>query len=73
MAWIGGEYFWAEKHMYKPSSGGAKRIKGLPQKINYPTTPRIKWVKKANAWCKTWFEKEVQKQTWTFDRPEING
>ena len=34
----------------------------------------IKFVKKANAWCDTWFEfdknnKPIQKQAWFFTKP----
>lgn len=34
----------------------------------------IKWVKRANMWCKTWFEYSdrmgaTQKQEWSIDKP----
>lgn len=29
--------------------------------INYPIEPRIKYVKKARMWCKTWFDNPRRK------------
>jgi hypothetical protein len=45
-------------------------------KINYPATPRIKFVKKAGMWVKTWFEEDSrgnksQKQQWAMTKEEL--
>lgn len=47
----------------------ARKIKSFSQKQNYPTEPRIVWVKRANMYCKTWFEANargemIQHQEW---------
>lgn len=43
--------------------------------INYPKEAKIKFVKKAGLWCKTWFEKDrtgkyLQKQEWFSEKPK---
>lgn len=32
----------------------------------------VKWVKKANMWCKTWWDdKGAQKQEWFIEKPDM--
>ena len=37
---------------------------------NYPTKPSVKFVKKANMWCRTTFEKGKQKIEWFSEEPQ---
>lgn len=70
----------SERHVVLYTKG--KRIS--PSQIhNYPNEPIIKFVKIANAWCKTWFEKpqssviskkqidRLQKQQWASTKEEL--
>lgn len=47
----------------------------LTSKLPTQEKPKIKYVKRAKLWCKTWFEKDNmgrynQKQEWTVEKPE---
>ena len=53
------------------------RFKGAirTMKPHYPEEPKIKFVKKAGQWCRTYFEQDskgdmIQKQEWSMDKPE---
>ncbi len=56
----------------KPSGGGGiyvsrtGRGSGLNRQRHFIKTDKklIKFVKSANAWCLTWFDKGIQKQEW---------
>ena len=47
----------------------------IQAKPNYPAEPRIKFVKKAGMWVKTWFEENrgvfTQKQQWAMTKEEL--
>ena len=47
----------------------AQKTSSIQPKINYPTTPSIKYVKKAKMWCKTSFDNTKQVQEWTMEKP----
>lgn len=47
----------------------SKSGRGIPSKMPEGKVSVV-WVKKANMWCKTWFEGGKQMQEWSTDRPE---
>ena len=43
-----------------------------PKQHTLPKGITIKWVKRANMWCKTYMKDNKQVQEWTSDKPERN-
>lgn len=77
-------FVWAEKHPSKNANSGKSKKRDKDYvwpTINFPTEPSIKFVKKANAWCKTWYDSPhrtfgsrivmTQKQEWTAEKPSV--
>ena len=45
-------------------------MKKEPIKQNHPTKPSIKFVKKANMFCKTYWLGDKQIQEWSINKPK---
>lgn len=46
-------------------------MKDTKKQQNIPTKPSIKWVKKANQFCLTYWENNIQKQIWNINKLEL--
>jgi hypothetical protein len=83
--WLGGDFQWAEKHSYQSRSGNSRGSERKRKQTSGntglhivqighgmslpPRQPRIRFVKRAAMWCRTYADSGKTKQEWTIEKP----